>query len=388
MKRNTMIYLDNAATTIRKPLRVYSSLFFNTLFYSVNSGHGGHFFSTKGAKKIYDTSEAIAELLNIENPEQIAYTYNATYAINLAIDGIINPGEHIITTVMEHNSVLRTVHKHGNYTMVPASCDGTVFPKSIEAAIKPETKLIVVNHISNTSGTIQNIKAISKIAKKHNIIFMVDASQSIGSVTIDVKDMGIDILVFSAHKGFLGPLGVGILYISPRLNPKPVITGGTGSDSKNLEQPIFMPDIFQSGTMNTPAIIACKSAVSYLKKRGVETIGAEERYLAIRFIENAMNMKNIKIYGKKKGDNRNGTVLFNIGDMDSIEAADILNSEYGIALRGGWHCAYYSHLVLGSAKSGALRLSFGPFDGVNTLEKITDAVYKMSKVQHTKKGWK
>lgn len=374
-----MLYLDNAATTLRKPLRVYTSFFYNTVFNSVNAGHGGHQYSMRGAVGVYDTVEALAELLNIDDPEQIAFTYNATYAINLAIRSILRDGDHTVTTCMEHNSVLRTLYDVGQFTMVDAGKDGTIGPAEIERAIRPETKLIVVSHATNTSGTVQNIKRIGKIAKKHGIIFMVDAAQSVGCVDIDVKDMGIDVLAFSAHKGLLGPLGVGVIYVSRDIGLKPVITGGTGSDSKMLAQPGNMPDLFHSGTMNTPAIMACKSSVKYLLKRGVENIGAEERYLAERLIENLCDMQGVTVYGKKNGNFRNGTVLFNVGDLDSVTVSEILEKEHGIAVRGGWHCAYQAHKALGTAENGAVRASFGAFDGVRSVERLTDAVYKISK---------
>ncbi len=374
-----MLYLDNAATTVRKPLGMYASFFYNTLRNSVNAGHGGHRFSLRGAAGIYDTTEALAELFNIDDPEQIAFTYNATYAINLAIRGLLKPGDHTVTTCMEHNSVLRTLHDVGNYTMVSAAKNGTISLAETEKAIRPETRLIVMSHAANTCGTIQNIKRIGRLAKKHGIVFMVDASQSAGSVKIDVREMGIDILALSAHKGLLGPLGIGILYVSRDVELNPVITGGTGSNSKMLAQPRNMPDLFHSGTMNTPAIMACKSSVRYILRRGEENIGAEERYLAERLIENLQNMPAVTLYGKKRGIFRNGTVLFNVGDTDSTVIAENLEKEYGIAVRGGWHCAYQAHRALGSAEKGAVRASFGAFDGVRAVEKLSDAVYKLSK---------
>ena len=373
-----MLYLDNAATTFKKPFCVYRSMIYNTIRNSVNAGHGGHYYSIKGAKGVYNTAEKIAGMLNVTNPERIAFTQNATYAINLGIRGIIGSEDHVVTTCMEHNSVLRTLNGLCEYTMVNADCEGMVSPDDIEKAIRAETKLIVVNHASNVCGTIQKIKEISKIARKHKIPFMVDASQSIGVIDFDVD--GIDMLAFSGHKGLMAPMGVGVLYVADGIKLKPVITGGTGSESKNLNQPEIMPDMLQSGTLNTPAIMACGTAVDYIMEKGIKEIEEWEMYLALRFIEKIREIKNVKIYGKKGMGERNGTVAFNIGKMDSTETASLLNDEFSIAVRGGWHCAYPAHCAVGSKEKGAVRASFGLFNTIYSADKLADAVYKISKM--------
>lgn len=374
-----MLYLDNAATTLKKPFCVYKSMIYNTVKNSVNAGHGGHFYSIRGAKKVYETAEKLSEMLNIKNPERLAFTQNATYALNMGIRGLVNENDHVITTCMEHNSVLRTLNSLCSFSMADADSEGFVAPQNIEAEIRPETKLIVVNHVSNVCGTVQHIKDISKIAKEYGIPFMVDASQSIGTLNIDVEDMGIDMLAFSGHKGLMAPLGVGALYVCEKINLKPVITGGTGSDSKNLNQPEVFPDMLQSGTLNTPAIIACGKAVDYIKKRKLESIEEEELYLALRFIEKIKNIENVKIYGKADGYGRNSTVAFNIGNIESTETAEILNNEFNICVRGGWHCAYPAHCAVGSEKHGAVRASFGLFNSIYDSDLLADAVYKISK---------
>lgn len=374
-----MLYLDNAATSLKKPFGMYASLFYNTVTNSVNAGHGGHGYSLRGAEKVYDTAELFAEIFNLPSPECVAFTQNATYAINLGIRGIMCEGDHAVTTCMDHNSVLRTLNELGNFTMVGAAANGMVEPRDIEKAIRPETKLIVVSHAANTCGTIQNIREIGKISEKHGIAFMVDAAQSAGSIDIDVSDMGIDLLAVSAHKGLLGPLGLGALYVSPKLKLNPVITGGTGSDSKNINQPRNMPDLFQSGTLNTPSIIAFKRSLLYLKRRGISNIGEEERFLAEKVIEDFSAMPDVTVYGIKKGSMRNGTVLFNIGNYSSTAVAEVLEKKFGIAVRGGLHCAYYAHKALGTDKTGALRASFGAFDGLRAAERLCDAVYDISR---------
>ena len=374
-----MLYLDNAATTLKKPIGVWGSMIYNTLRFSVNAGHGGHYYSIKGAEGIYETAEKLADFLGCDNPERIAFTQNATHALNVGIRGYLTKDDHIVTTAMEHNSVLRTLEEWCDYTVVDAEIDGTVRPEKIKKAITPKTKLILVNHVSNVCGTVQDLGRISKIAKDRGIKFMVDGAQSVGSIPIDVKKMGIDMLALSGHKGLMSPLGVGALYVAEGIELEPLITGGTGSDSKNLRQPRQMPDIIHSGTMNAPAIIACGRGIDYINKRGVEEIGEYEVYLAMRLIEKLKNMDNVLVYGKTSKEGRNSTVLFNIAGRDSTEISGILNDKFGIATRGGYHCAYLAHKAIGSEEFGGVRASFGAFNTIYAVDGLTDAVYKLSK---------
>ncbi len=374
-----MLYLDNAATTLKKPARVFGSMIYNTFFYSANAGHGGHFYSLKTASRVYETSEKLAEFLGCETPERIAFTQNATYALNLGIKGYVKKGDHVVTTAMEHNSVLRTLEEWCEYTVVDAEKDGTIRPEKIRRAITPKTKLIVVNHASNVCGTVQNIEKIGKIAKEMGVAFMVDGAQSVGVIPIDVKKMGIDMLAISGHKGLMSPLGVGALYVSEKIELEPFITGGTGSDSKNLNQPRQMPDILHSGTLNAPAIIACGRGIDYINKKGIREIEEQEVYLAVRLIEKLKNMDKVIVYGKTSKEGRNSTVLFNIKGKDSTEVSGILNDRFGICTRGGYHCAYLAHKAIGSDKTGGVRASFGIFNTIYSVDSLADSVYKMSK---------
>lgn len=376
-----MLYLDNAATSFKKPFGVYYSLLKNTLINSANSGRGGHFYSIRTAKEIYETSLSLSELLNIKNPEQIAYTPNATYALNLAISGLLDEDTHVVITQMEHNSVLRPVHKLSNYTMVKADKNGYVEPCDIEKAIKPNTKLVIVSHISNVCGTIQDIDKISKIAHKKGVLFMVDASQSIGCAPIDVEKTNIDILAFSGHKGLMTPQGVGGIYVREGITLKPVITGGTGSLSQSLTQPDFMPDLLQSGTMNAPAIISAKKSIDLIIKKTPVKILEKDSRLASKLYENLKNIKNIKLYGNYN-KNRNGTVAFNIDGIDSVRCCEILNNDFKICTRGGWHCAYPSHIALGTQDFGAVRASFGFFNSKKDVDTLSVAVSKIALGAH------
>mgnify|MGYP000998981307 CR=1 FL=1 len=373
-----MLYLDNAATSYKKPAGVYWSMLKNTWKNSVNAGHGGHAYSIRGAAEILKTSEKLADLFHIKNPERIAFTQNATYALNMAIGGLLKNGGHAVVTQMEHNSVLRPVYYYGNYTIVKADRLGRIDPAAVEAAICQDTALIVCTHISNVCGTVQPIEEIGKIAQKHDIPFLVDAAQSAGCTEIDVKKMHIDMLAFSGHKGLLSPLGTGGLYVGDNISLEPVLFGGTGSYSESLIQPKVMPDLLQCGTLNTPAIMAMGAGVDYIRRMTPEGLGEKERRLAERFIGEILNMSNVTVYGLADGKDRNGTVAFNIRNMDSVETAQRLNDDFRICVRGGWHCAYHAHAAIGSEKEGAVRASFGAFDNMRSVEQIVDAVNKIA----------
>ena len=271
-----MIYLDNPATSMRKPQIVYDMMYKNTKNCSVNAGRGSHFASLRGAEGIVKTQEELAELFNIKTPERIAFTQNATYALNMAISGFLSPRDHVVITSMEHNSVLRPVHRLCSYTMVKADN---------ERAILKNTKLIITTHASNVCGTIMPVYEIGKICKKYSIPYLLDCAQTAGAVPIDIEVMNVSMLAFSGHKGLLGPLGTGGLYIDEKIDLAPIIVGGTGTESANRNQPKTMPDMLHSGTMNTPAIMTLADSVRYIKNIGVESIGNKEKKLAMYLID-------------------------------------------------------------------------------------------------------
>ncbi len=371
-----MIYLDNAATSLKKPASLYPSMLKNTVFNSANSGRGGHFYSIRASELIYKTTESLCTLFNIKSPEQIAYTHNATLALNMGILGVLDKNSHAIITQMEHNSVLRPVHKTCRYTVIKADSMGRINPKDIEKAICDDTKMVICTHASNVCGTIMPIDEISKIAHRHGLYFMLDAAQSAGSIPIDVIKTGIDIMAFSGHKGLMMPMGTGGIYVRDGITINPLITGGTGSLSESPLQPDFMPDMLQSGTLNAPAIISAKKSVDFIICETVEAIQEKESYLATRVINDLKNIDNVTVHSPEIY--RNGTVAFNIRNKDSVEVSDILNRDFGICTRGGWHCAYPAHIALGTEKKGAVRASFGYFNTEKHAKKLVDAIYKIS----------
>lgn len=367
-----MLYLDNAATSRRKPVGVYASMIRNTLFGSQNAGRGGHKLSMAGVRTILDTQDAAAELFKIKNPQNITFMQNATYALNTAIRGVLRAGDHVIATAMDHNSVLRPVHEWDDYTIVDADGEGFVNPADVENAVKENTRLIICTHASNVCGTLQAVEEIGEIAKRHGALFLLDTAQTAGCVDIDTQKINVDFLAFSGHKGLMGPLGTGGLYVKNPKTIRPIVTGGTGSNS--IRQPDFMPDMLHSGTMNTPAIAALGEGIRYILRRGAAGIGEHENYLADFFESELMNMRGVRVYGRKP---KIGITAFNIDGMDSVYTAQLLGDKF--ALRAGYHCAPLAHRALGTSDVGAVRASFGAFSKKRDAKRLADAVYRIVK---------
>lgn len=378
-----MIYLDNAATTFPKPEAVYDAVMDCMKNYCANPGRSGHKLAMKSAREIYDARENIAKLFNIDNPMNIVFTNNATDSLNLAIKGIVNSGDHIITTSMEHNSVIRPIkalEKLGiENTIVQCDKDGFLDVKDLEKAIKPNTKLIVTTHASNVCGTLIDIKTVSEIAKFHNILYLVDASQTAGVYNIDLKEVYADMLAAPGHKGLLGPQGTGILYIREGLNINILKEGGTGSKSEDLFQPDLFPDKYESGTHNTPGIAGLNEGVKFILKEGINKIKEHEEELCRYMLERLNEVPNIKIYGTKNANERASVIAINIGNMDSGEITFLLDNEYDIATRSGIHCAPLAHKTLGTFEQGAVRFSMGYFNTKEEIDKAIEALKEISK---------
>ena len=368
-----MIYLDNAATTIHKPQQVYETLYEYSTKHGANALRGAYGESLKSSEVIVDAQNIIGALFNIKQVQNIVFTQNATYALNTAILGTLEKDDHAVITQMEHNSVVRPIHSLCSYTVVKADKDGFVSPYDIEKAITPKTKLIAVTHASNVCGTLQDIKSVSKIAHLHKVKLLIDAAQSAGAVEIDIEEINPDFLAFSGHKGLMGPMGTGGLYIKNPQELKAVICGGTGSDSQNVAQPETMPEKFHSGTLNTPALAALTEGVKYIMDTGVKEIGRYENEIAAFLKSELKNMKGVKVYGAKESV---ANVAFNIEGIDSGETAKLLND---FALRAGYHCAPFAHNALGTQDTGAVRASFGIFNTRDEARALADSVYKITR---------
>ncbi len=372
-----MIYLDNAATSFPKPSNVYDEVLNCMKNYAANPGRSSHDMSLKASKKIAEARYEISSLFNIDNPFNIVFTVNATEAINIAIKGIINKGDHVISTVIEHNSVLRPLsylkNEGAEVSLINVDEYGFVQLNELKSKIKRNTKLIIINHGSNVLGTIQNLEEIGNLAKDRGIVFMVDASQTAGTFDIDVKKSNIGLLAFPGHKGLLGPQGTGALYIKDGIDLKEFISGGTGSNSSEMVQPDFLPDKFESGTLNTPGIAGLCEGIKFIKKTGASNIKIHEENLTEYLLQELKKIQTVKIYGLKNSKNRASVVSINIENVDSAKVGYILNKK-GIAVRTGFHCAPLIHKVIGTEKFGTVRISLGYFNTFDDIEKLIDAV--------------
>jgi len=369
-----MIYFDNAATTMRKPDCVIQAVT-EAMCSLGNSGRGVHSGALSASRIIYDTRAALAQLFSAESPERIAFTANSTQALNTAIKGVLKPGDHVITTALEHNSVLRPLYEledHGvELTILPADAMGNLHYEDFEKEIRPNTKAIVTTHGSNLTGNLLDIQKIGSIARKHGLIYIVDASQTAGVFDIDVQQMQIDILCFTGHKGLLGPQGTGGIYVREGVPVRPLLSGGSGVQTYLRSHPPQMPTALEAGTLNGHGIAGLGAAVRYLQKTGLNTIRAKEQELMWAFYTQVREIPGITVYGDFSSRNRCAIVSLNIREYDSGEVSDALSSEYGIATRPGAHCAPLMHKALGTVDQGAVRFSFSHY---NTEEEINIAV--------------
>ncbi|MDF2948910.1 MAG: csdB [Sedimentibacter sp.] len=379
-----MIYLDNAATTYPKPKTVYQGVMRAMTEYGANPGRGSHAMAIEGARVIYETRELMAQLFNLDDPMKVIFTFNATDGLNQAIKGVLNPGDHVITTTMEHNSVLRPIkelEKHGvENTIIQCAKDGSLDVEEIEANIKINTKLVVTTHVSNLTGTIMPVEEIGQLCKRKNILYLVDGSQSAGVLDIDMKKFNIDLLVVPGHKGLLGPQGTGALLINCDTEIKQLKEGGTGSESSSMFQPNFYPDKLESGTHNLPGIAGLNAGLKYILSKGTKSIYSHEKELLDIFIKELRKNPKIEIYGPEDINLRCGVVPINILDLDSSEVAFKLDTEYNIAVRPGLHCAPLAHKTIGTEKIGAVRFGIGPFNKKTDIFAAVKALNEISGV--------
>ena len=375
-----MIYLDNAATTWPKPESVCRAVYDCMKNYGANPGRSGHKMAMRAAQEIYECREHVADFFGISNAENVVFTQNATHSLNIVIKGILRPGDHVICTAMDHNSILRTVYSiRGDieYTIINADRTGQIDVSYLETLIKPNTKLVAMTHVSNVCGTILPVKKVSQICKKYNILFLLDASQSAGILDIDMERDNIDYLSAPGHKSLYGPMGTGLLLINSSVIPNPLYVGGTGSNSAVLSQPDTLPDRLESGTLNLPGICGLGKGVEFISQIGTENIRRSEEIMTSFLIDGLSEMKNFKIAGLGKGEQRTGVVSFYHTKKDCVEISEYLNSEYDIATRSMYHCAYLAHKALGTAETGTVRASIGYF---NKLSDIKTLLYALGKI--------
>lgn len=375
-----MIYLDSSATSFLKPPQVAEAVFrsFNTIG---NAGRGAHAPTLNASRLIYGTREKLAALFGTPDPSRIAFTCNATEALNIAIHGAIHPGEHVITTACEHNSVLRPLYlkeKEGTeLTIIPADKKGRIRYDLLESSVKSNTSAIVLTHASNLSGNVTDLAFVSNFAKKHGLLLIVDASQTAGSLPINVVKMGIDILCFTGHKGLFGPQGTGGLYVREGLTLSPLKSGGSGIHSFDRQHPTDMPTALEAGTLNGHGIAGLNAGLDYILSTGVKNIHAKEISLARRFVNGISDISDLKLYGDIDAPLRTPIISLNIGNMSSASVSDILWEDYEICVRAGAHCAPLMHKTFGTEKQGAVRFSFSCF---NTEAEIDTAIQAMHEI--------
>ena len=371
-----MIYLDNAATTLRKPPCVIDAVV-QAMQTMGNSGRSAHAESLAAARTIFAAREALAALFGCPQPDHVCLTANSTEALNIAISGLLAPGDHVLSTDLEHNSVLRPLYRQMERGVqadfLPADRQGQINYADFDRLLRPETKAVVCTAGSNLTGNLLDLQRIGDFCTAHGLLFVVDASQTAGVFPIDMQRMHISVLCFTGHKSLMGPQGTGGLCVAPGVEIRPLKTGGTGVQSYRREQPEEYPTRLESGTLNGHGIAGLSAAVDFLCEITPAAIHAHETALMSAFYNKVSALPGVTVYGDFTQD-RAPIVTLNIGDMDSGEAAEILSDEYGITVRSGAHCAPRMHEALGTVSQGAVRFSFGWFNTMEEAEQAADAV--------------
>jgi len=380
-----VIYLDNAATSWPKPPGVAEAMARCLAEDSANPGRGSHEMAVRASRILFEARKRLARLFHIHNPNDIAFTLNTTHALNIAIQGLLRPGDHVIASSVEHNSIRRPLEalkrtRGIEIDYVPTNARGELDLNRVEAAVRSNTRLIAVTHSSNLLGSIAPVRELGTLGRSRGIKLLVDAAQSAGALPIDVEDMRIDLLAFPGHKGLMGPQGTGGLYLHPDLELEPLMYGGTGSSSESPDQPSARPDRYEAGTPNTVGIAGLSAGVDYVLEQTVEAILAKERRLTALAMEGLLRVPGVKVLGPDPGAERSAVVSFVMADIDPSEAAFILDQHYGIAVRSGFHCTPLGHETAGTTTTGAVRASPGYFTKESEIVSFIEAVEEISRL--------
>jgi len=373
-----MIYFDNAATSWPKPPGVAEAMTHYLTDIGASPGRSGHRLAIEAARVVYAAREAVADLFDAPDPLRVVFGSNVTEALNLALNGLLQPGDHVITGSLEHNSVmrpLRALEREGvRVTAVPCSATGELDPQDLEAAIGPDTRLIVLNHASNVVGTLLPVAEVGRIARQHDLLLLVDAAQTAGAYPIDMEAGAIDLLAFTGHKSLYGPMGTGGLIIGDRVDARrlePLKRGGTGSRSEREEQPEFLPDLCESGTPNAVGLAGLAASMRWLLAQGVATIRSHEVALTRQLLAGLTTIPGVTVYGTGDAERQTATVSFNIAGLEPSEVGLRLDDEFGIMCRVGLHCAPAAHRTLGTFPGGTVRFGLGAF---NTADEVAAAL--------------
>lgn len=380
------LYVDNAATTFPKPNSVYNEMLNYMTTIGGNPGRGASTSSLSGNKIIFQCRNALCNLFKYTDTKNVIFTSNITMSLNILIKGSVKPGWHVITSSMDHNSTLRTLkdlEMKGiiELDILKCSPSGLIDIDEFKNSIKPNTKLVVLSHASNIIGAIQPLEIIGAICKENNIFFIVDSAQTAGVLPLDFKALNCSALAFTGHKSLLGPQGIGGFIIDDEFNEicDSLILGGTGSSSSDIIQPNFLPDKFESGTLNTPGIVGLLAGINFIKNEGLDTIREHEEHLTQKFIDGVLNINSIQVYGDHNASSRTSTVSINSSIMDNSTLGYILDSEYNIITRTGLHCAPLAHKTINTYPHGTLRLSFGYFNNEKDIDYILKSIDKVIK---------
>lgn len=377
-----MIYLDNGATTYHKPEAVIQAVA-DAMRHMGNSGRGSHQASLGASRTIYDTRVLVSELFGLGNPLKVAFTANSTASLNMAVQGIFSPGDHVITTMLEHNSVLRPLYRMREngveLTIVRADRLGNIRYEDMEAAIRPNTKGIICTHASNLTGNLVDIARVGEICRRASLVFILDASQTAGVFDIDMGMMGIDVLCFTGHKSLMGPQGTGGICVREGISIRPLMAGGSGTHSYSELHPSDMPEALEAGTVNGHGIAGLHAALEFIKETGMESIRNREQLLMRRFYQGVSDIRGVTVYGDfSRMDVHAPVVALNIRDHDSGEVSDGLAMDYGIYTRAGAHCAPLMHQALGTVEQGAVRFSMSYYNTEEEMDQAVLAVREMA----------
>ena len=372
-----MIYMDNAATSLIKPPQVEQAVL-DALHTAGNPGRGAHEATLHASRLVYGARAAAAQLFDAKDASRIAFTANATEALNIAISGLIHPGDHVITTVCEHNSVLRPLYslrvQGVTLSFVGVDTQGNLKYKEFEDFLRPETRAVVITGASNVTGNVTDLSYVSSFAKRHGLMLIVDASQTAGEVPVSVQKLGIDVLCFTGHKALLGPQGTGGLYVKPELSVEPLLVGGSGIHSYDEHHPKEMPTALEAGTLNVHGLAGLSAGIRYRMDQEIGKLQKQERNLTRRFYEQVKEIPGVIVYGNLTAECHAPIVSLNIEGEDSAGVADALWDEYGICARAGAHCAPLMHRALGTVNRGVVRFSFSCFNTEEEIDMAAEAV--------------
>lgn len=372
------MYLDNAATTYPKPDVVYDAIQHVLRNVGASPGRGGYRLSLEAGRVLFQARETAAGFFSIADSSRVIFTHNATGALNLALQGILTPGDHVVTSSMEHNSLLRPLYalraKGVEVSIVPATADGVIAVDDMRRAVQKNTKLIAVSHVSNVCGAIQPIGQLAELSREAGALFLVDAAQSAGYLPLAVEQLGIDLLAAPGHKGLLGPSGTGLLYVAPHVRLTSVLQGGTGSHSTAEEQPLVMPDGFEAGTHNLPGIAGLQAGMEFLTERGISSVHQHEQGLLLQAEQALRKIPGVTVHGPADPAGRCSVLSFTVSGVDPSLLAAQLDHGFDIAVRAGLHCAPLAHRTLGTLPGGTVRLSPGWSTTSEEIAFFSDAV--------------